>query len=271
VAGVVRWTEHPSDEVWQFGDYAKEFARAYTELALPESKHAVPIAKILRNDEYLEAIEKAAKGHPKAGIDPADFELDRAGIWGGRVPALDKKANAFTNANTLYEAIAPPAKTLMFSDELGLRVHRATLRGMGPGVVVVEFGLHKRVKLWDEGTINDPAYQAYFEVHGYGGPIGVAWILDQPQHLWGEPVMDRRWKVLHEIGHTLSLQHYERTPSIYADEMESRPEQHDAADHACLMSYADEHPHQPHFCGRCNLNLRGWNVNKIPSRSREDA
>ena len=70
-AGIIRWTEHPTDEAWRIGDCAKEFARAYIELAFPESRHPVSITKILGNDEYLDVMENAGLDRSKLELEPA--------------------------------------------------------------------------------------------------------------------------------------------------------------------------------------------------------
>lgn len=65
----------------------------------------------------------------------------------------------------------------------------------------------------------------------------------------------------HEMGHNLFLKHWENTSGPI-------PMDHDQADHNCLMSYSSSSslPFQalgvytPHFCGKCNLKLRGWDV-----------
>ncbi len=68
----------------------------------------------------------------------------------------------------------------------------------------------------------------------------------------------------HELGHCFWLRHYEIP-------MGSKSvSDHDLLDHNCIMSYTNEksknYPHHsaekytPHFCGMCNLKLRGWDV-----------
>lgn len=70
----------------------------------------------------------------------------------------------------------------------------------------------------------------------------------------------------HEAGHCFWLRHHQNAP----DSDKSVPD-HDQYDHNCIMSYTRELPpsdqaHQtaalysPHFCGKCNLKLRGWNI-----------
>jgi len=77
--------------------------------------------------------------------------------------------------------------------------------------------------------------------------------------------------VAHEMGHNFWLKHWEHAGG-------STPMDHDKADHNCMMSYSNSkcsHTHHrpkeytPHFCGQCNLKLRGWNIDSadIPADS----
>ena len=87
------------------------------------------------------------------------------------------------------------------------------------------------------------------------------------------------WYIMcHEMGHCLWLNHWEN-----AGAGNERLLDHDQNDHSCMMSYPvdlDGLPrglylqHQrkadyaPHFCGKCNLKLRGWDVrNNLPTDS----
>ncbi len=82
----------------------------------------------------------------------------------------------------------------------------------------------------------------------------------------------RGFMLTHEMAHCLWLRHSERAG-------EPVLEDHDRDDHYCMMSYPDPsntapaHLQQatfdPHFCGKCNLKLRGWNVraNGVPNGS----
>lgn len=67
----------------------------------------------------------------------------------------------------------------------------------------------------------------------------------------------------HEMGHNLYLLHWQNTG-------ESNFGHHDHSDRNCMMSYSTDRKggpaHQkpgkyaPHFCGKCNLKLRGWRI-----------
>lgn len=65
--------------------------------------------------------------------------------------------------------------------------------------------------------------------------------------------------VAHELGHHLFLTHAESgtTWSGY-------PNEHDASDGSCLMSYD---PTADHFCGLCVLSLQGWSRTRLSPQS----
>ena len=73
----------------------------------------------------------------------------------------------------------------------------------------------------------------------------------------------------HEMGHNFYLRHSENTG-------DKPPGHHDTSDHNCIMAYSSTssgHAHQapgvfePHLCGKCNLKLRGWDMDKLPGNS----
>lgn len=86
---------------------------------------------------------------------------------------------------------------------------------------------------------------------------------------------DDGFLVAHEIGHCMYLNHHETDRAKAASDT---PTHHDQADHNCMMSYpfgiasrnppaapqalswAKGSPSVPHFCGKCTLKLRGWDI-----------
>jgi len=79
--------------------------------------------------------------------------------------------------------------------------------------------------------------------------------------------------VCHEMGHCFLLNHGINNSERIKDEAPGKfmYEEHDPLDQNCIMDYGHigdkvKHPHrtaetyQPHFCGKCNLKLRGWDV-----------
>ncbi|MEM7155198.1 MAG: hypothetical protein AAF799_20285 [Myxococcota bacterium] len=87
---------------------------------------------------------------------------------------------------------------------------------------------------------------------------------DRDMHviLWDHRPEHFDYIVAHEMAHCLGLRHYENAG-------DQNPNDHDTADHNCVMSYSSNNPaHQrpavysPMFCGKCNLKLRGWKVDQ---------
>jgi hypothetical protein len=73
----------------------------------------------------------------------------------------------------------------------------------------------------------------------------------------------------HEIGHAFWLNHWQ-----HADD--AHPAEHDNANDNCIMSNLSEDcsrahhalgKSQAHFCGKCNLKLRGWDIQALPESS----
>jgi|GEM_PF-1095211 hypothetical protein len=73
-------------------------------------------------------------------------------------------------------------------------------------------------------------------------------------------------ELAHEIGHAFWLNHWQHAADAHPDE-------HDTADDNCVMSLLSpgcSHEHhrigksQAHFCGKCNLKLRGWDIQNLP-------
>ena len=87
---------------------------------------------------------------------------------------------------------------------------------------------------------------------------------DRDMHvvLWDHRPEKFDYIVAHEMAHCLGLRHYENAG-------DANPNDHDKADHNCVMSYSSNKlAHQraeaytPKFCGKCNLKLRGWTVHQ---------
>jgi hypothetical protein len=79
------------------------------------------------------------------------------------------------------------------------------------------------------------------------------------------------YTLAHELGHLFWLRHWQHTK-------DGPRSHHDRSDSNCTMSYTSESctthgshhkaaNFKPHFCGKCNLRLRGWRIRKLPARS----
>lgn len=131
------------------------------------------------------------------------------------------------------------------------------LKTCDPGMIIFDFYPHPDVALGGSKPYVAPIFAS---ANGNG------FVLMDQAHL-----QIYRWDHLypHEVAHCLFLRHWKNSPGY--DLMD-----HDHADDNCQMSYAteagnprgivSEAPHyavgkyRPHFCGKCNLKLRGWNI-----------
>ncbi len=134
------------------------------------------------------------------------------------------------------------------------------LKECDPGMVIFDFYPHPDV------TLNTGSGTKTYVAPIFASANGNGFVLMDQAHL-----QIYRWDHLypHELAHCLFLRHWKNSPGY--DLMD-----HDHADDNCQMSYAMEvgnprgivsdAPHYavgkytPHFCGKCNLKLRGWNI-----------
>jgi hypothetical protein len=134
------------------------------------------------------------------------------------------------------------------------------------GFVVIEFLTHQPVTLLKappgDKTVLDASYVTWSFSIGLPDSTIFADQRD-PDKVY--------YVVSHEMGHNFWLKHWEHAGG-------SRPQDHDKVDHNCSMSYSSSscaHAHHrpgsytPHFCGKCNLKLRGWDIDQpgIPADS----
>lgn len=140
-----------------------------------------------------------------------------------------------------------------------------TIRKEHPwGFIVVDFLLHKPITIKQ----NPPEDNTVVATNWVG--VGCSFGLPGAIVLISVDDSSKDYAtVAHEMAHAFWLQHWENAPG-------KKPLEHDKKDHNCMMSYISAnppYPHQgygvytPHFCGKCNLKLRGWKVTKLPPHS----
>lgn len=176
-----------------------------------------------------------------------------------------------------------------------LEVQGTKFKHLSDGLIIVHFLPHPRVELSDQIPGTGGRHRMLEDIGGsFGKPMGVAFI-SQATH------MDLTALVAHEVSHCTFLRHF-----LNADG--PMPLEHDQDDQNCIMSYpflllyeyskqkpvtAADKAHQmallpqpqairsvtkyymlpqhyrPHFCGKCNLNHRGWDIqaNVLPAGS----
>lgn len=136
------------------------------------------------------------------------------------------------------------------------------------GVIVVQYSAHPGPVAVETGSPIDRA--SITNATACGLDTGICFIPDQLP-------LDRAHLVAHELSHCMFLRHWQTTHEVIKDGF-SYPDEHDRADANCIMSYSaweqsihegprapcDTHfrvdRYRPHFCGKCNLALRGWNL-----------
>jgi hypothetical protein len=139
----------------------------------------------------------------------------------------------------------------------------AAIRPKAPvGFVVMNFHTHEAVDVKKtDGTIDEAGYISWTTSYGKADSHAMIDMKD----------VDKVYYVVgHEMGHNLYLRHSDNTP-------DNPPGHHDTEDHNCIMSYSSRSSgfaHQapgvfaPRFCGKCNLKMRGWDMDKLPGDSK---
>jgi hypothetical protein len=248
IAAVVTWPARKNDHQW--GQIRTEFAKAYTDLDV-SAIDTKPIGSVLSALEY-KTIVAAATPHAAASVN-----LDPNSMVGVALPAQGAlNAAAYKTALKTFASdnfIDPIYKALR-------RQLSTNLRKTHPvGFVVVEFLAHLPVNIKTAPPANNAVTAANTNYVTWAFSIGLpdsTILADQkdPDHVY--------YVVAHEMGHNFWLKHWEHAGG-------SKATDHDTNDHNCLMSYsssscahANHRPghYSPHFCGQCNLKLRGWDI-----------
>jgi uncharacterized repeat protein (TIGR01451 family) len=259
VALLVNWparrkppANHP-DHDW---DKVKaEFAKAYLEV--DTSRIATKgIAQVITEDEY-----KAVVAANTAHTDRSLIQLHVDAMVGVALPAQGTMAaDAYKTA--LKQFVAGDYSDKM-KKPLQAKLSEAVRKTLPSGFIIVPFLTHKPVDVKKAPGAGDDTVlfpQLVLATSSISQDDSVIYV-DQK-----DP--DAVYCVTaHEMGHNFFLKHWENAPG-------QTPADHDLADHNCMMSYtgpgaAERYPHQapgvyqPHFCGKCNLKLRGWDVTHV--------
>jgi hypothetical protein len=258
IALQIAWPARKNDPQWK--KIAAEFAHAYVEVDVGHLQKK-PITDFLTQAEYR-AIVIANTLHKN----PALITLLPDALVGVALPlqgAMNAAAykialNNFTNAG-FWNLINAPLRRKLTQN----------IRKVHPvGFVVVEFLTHLPVDIQNAPPLDTKVTKANHQFVTWTFSIGLPdshVFADQkdPDHVY--------YVVSHEMGHNFWLEHWENTGG-------GTPADHDSKDHNCTMSYSSSggpFPHQapgkysPHFCGKCILKLRGWNIDAagLPAHS----
>jgi hypothetical protein len=258
IAMVIGWPARPNSATEDWPTVAAQFTSAKVDVDTGSFVRK-KITDVLTNDEYV-ALVKANTSHKK------NIALDENFVVGVPLPTQGR-LDAVRYKTALRQFV-----TVDFWDKLRLPMQELlskNIRKEHPsGFVVCNFITHKPVNVQTAPPANTTVTAPNTGVIGGGASAGqgdaVVFINQRdPDKVY--------YVVAHEMGHNGWLYHFENAGG-------STPAEHDQNDHNCLMSYSDPKgklTHQavgtftPHFCGKCNLKLRGWDVTKkgMPAKS----
>jgi hypothetical protein len=256
IAGLVEWPTRNSPPA-TFGSHewdkiAKEFEHAFIDLDIG-SLTTLPITDAIDEPTYKNIVARYTMFTDKTKIhlEPdamIGVELPRQGISSART--YKAKLAAFSSA--MFDALNGPLR----------REFSKKLRPTYPsGFFITTFFVHKPVNIETAPAKGDHSVTA--DNAGFitwASSIG----LEDSMIFYDMKDPDQPYYVAsHEMGHNFYLLHWENTG-------EANWSHHDLSDHNCTMSYSSsikgKPAHQkpgtytPHFCGKCNMKLRGWKI-----------
>lgn len=245
VAVRITWPARRNDPEW--GKIAAEFQHAWLKMDT-STMVTKKIGDVLTEGQYKKMVADKTD-HKKSDVSLLDDALVGVKLpKQGRLNASDYQdaLKSFTDDNYWDKIVYAMQEQL----SQNIRKEHPT------GFIVAEFLTHRPIKLQKappgDKTVLDPAYVTWSFSIGLPDSTIFADQRD-PDKVY--------YVVSHEMGHNFWLQHWEHSSGVAAD--------HDTLDHNCLLSYSSNtcaHAHHrqgkytPHFCGQCNLKLRGWNI-----------
>ncbi|AEI64845.1 hypothetical protein [Corallococcus macrosporus] len=166
-----------------------------------------------------------------------------------------QKNNLYFFTNNMFSELVSAPNVPSAGGFLLDRIAQRMRTGHAPcgGIIMLEYKLSDDIK---EALRTSDGGDVPTTSNGNGALMG---IIDQDVNANADFVFT------HEVGHCFWLTHHEAASGVV-------PQHHDQFDHNCMMSYPDwdgrrpQYPHQapatfdPHFCGKCNLKLRGWDI-----------
>ena len=238
-------------------------------------------ATVVDQAAYNAAIVGIPVSHRPAGVNSAaDLNYSATCIYGGAPIPQNPGETA-----EAYVARAGAAMLAWITHPLNaiLRVvYDEARKTSAEGFVIFDFRVHDAVtgQDWDGAAFQpsaNPAVQNYIEIYrGYVRCAGaVTMNVDNDN--------DVSCYVLHECGHGRFLYHHITDFKQHWDAVSGQwvydqpqvpnldnPNHHDHSQPKCAMSYPAVNGDgsaawQYHFCGKCLLRLRGWDITKLPS------
>lgn len=278
VAAVLGWPSRAELSGATWAAVQRELAYAYLEVDA-SAVASLPIDQLLDDNDYKDWVDFAISGLPKFTTDPMyaalDLHINPAAVI-NPAPAGDGAdlATRFSSFRTLANALFNNPKSVPNQpkpekgQERFVRTLLAKGRARWPrGYLIVTLGVHDlitaeldHVGMTAKETFNVPCSGER----------------DLLVTLWNARPENLDYVLAHEMAHCLWLRHHENAGDSDLPELKG---DHDQSDHCCTMSYPVSRdprwPHQlpdryaPHFCGKCNLKLRGWDVqsDRLPKAS----
>ena len=253
VAYEVNWPSRSGGGQWDL--IHNEYKAAYVDLDVTNMTKA-KIADLITEKQYQDIV--IAK---TANKDRSKISLKETAVYGLTLPtqnAGEDPDDYRTRLNTLtgdnYWKLIADSIVEALADSIRLKAPI--------GFVVMNFHTHVAVDVKEtDGSVDQADYISW--TASYGKPDSHA-MIDMKD-------VDKVYYVVgHEMGHNLYLRHSENTT-------DKPPGHHDTDDHNCIMGYSSSSSglaHQapstfePHLCGKCNLKLRGWDMDLLPGDSK---
>ncbi len=255
IAVSVTWPPRKNSNQWD--EIAGEFGKAYVDIDVKN----IAVKKI--SDAITEAEYRAIVTANTVHKDATKVHLYDDSFVGVDLPAQGTM-NAAVYKAKLRDFVYENYWDKVY-DPLRKKLSEKLRPDFPAGFIIVDFMTHKPVNI-----VNDPSPKSATDPTPKDPTVTdknknfITWSssigLEDSVILADQKDPDKVYYVVsHEMGHNLFLHHWEHAGGM-------SPAEHDQSDHNCIMSYSSGTDFQaqgvytPHFCGKCNLKLRGWDV-----------
>jgi hypothetical protein len=249
VAMVVNWPARTNADEWD--KVAAEFLKAHMDVDVGQIA-SKKMSEVLTKAEYQKIVKDNTTHSDLSKINLEDDSL--VGVALPAQGALDAAAYKTTLRTFVHADYGRKIR-----DDLRKKLSENIRKEHPNGFVIVNFLSHKPVDIKNAPPGDNTVTAANTAFITWSSSVGMADSIILADQKDPDKVY---YVVAHEMGHNFWLHHWEHVdvPS---------PKEHDQKDHNCLMSYSSSacaHPHHvpgtytPHFCGKCNLKLRGWDI-----------
>ena len=253
----------------RWADIAGRYAEAFIEFENAGAPlQILSYTSVVNAAGYTAAIMGLPAAQRPPGVTAANLQFRPDALYGGAFPPRPQNPGepAVTYALTMGSQMSAWAQRV--ASAILQLIYTEARKTSAEGYVILDFRTHPPItgQDWDpvlsvfKPTAN-PAARNYIDAYrGFSTVDGaVTMSVDNP--------FDVNCYLAHENGHARFLQHHKFTDAGAASAV---PGDHDDAQDRCVMSYTVP-PDKPedwkyHFCGKCILRLRGWNVPLLPNK-----